>query len=96
MAIRQGAFLSAVLLASALGGCGREYIDRSDTITPGSGDAVRANIVAHVIDPWPRSASNTNIIFSGERMVDAVRSTRAGDPPAGGGVAAPAASRAKP
>lgn len=51
---RPGALLVIALLGIAPGGCGRQYMDRSDRIEPTAGDAVQANIVTHVIDPWPQ------------------------------------------
>jgi hypothetical protein len=45
-----------------------EYLDRKDTIAFSAGDAVATNTVTHVIDPWPRSSSNTHIAYDGERM----------------------------
>src|SRR3979411_624042 len=35
-------------------GEGAQYIQRSDTITLGAGNAKDVNAATHVIDPWPR------------------------------------------
>lgn len=61
--------------AAGLAACSEEYLDRRHSISPAAGDAVRMNIATHVIDPWPRSAADTRITFSGERMSHAVRTT---------------------
>jgi len=44
------------------------YIQRSDKITLGAGNAKDANAAIHVINPWPRGASNRQIPANGERM----------------------------
>jgi hypothetical protein len=48
------------------------YIQRSDTITLGAGNAKDTNAVTHMIDPWPRYVGNRRIPANGERMVGAV------------------------
>ncbi|MBX9760267.1 MAG: hypothetical protein K2Y29_15930 [Beijerinckiaceae bacterium] len=55
-------------LALMLAGC-NEYLDRRDSISPVTGDAVRQNMVTHVIDPWSRHSRDRNITLSGERAV---------------------------
>jgi hypothetical protein len=54
-------------LFAALGGCS-EYLDRSDTITRLSGNAVATNMVTQMVDPWPPESANRNIAFNGVRM----------------------------
>lgn len=53
-----------------------EYLDRRDTIALGAGDAVAANKVTHMVDPWPRASANKNISFNGEKMQTAVERYR--------------------
>lgn len=55
---------------------GTPYLQRSDTIFPGAGDAKAANSAIHVIDPWPRRAGNRHIPADGERMSGAVERYR--------------------
>lgn len=55
----------------ALSGC-QQYLTRSDTISPYSGDAVARNASNQTIDPWPSYVYNTDIRTSGERQGDAV------------------------
>jgi hypothetical protein len=51
-----------------LAGCSDIYYDRRDTIAPNGGDAVAANQVTQMVDPWPPHVGNRNIAFNGERM----------------------------
>ncbi|MBM1172010.1 hypothetical protein [Microvirga arabica] len=74
-------------------------MDRKDTIAFNAGEAVQANIVTHVTDPWPAHARNKDIAFSGERLARATRryelgsgAAGAGQAPAGNGGGAPASS----
>jgi hypothetical protein len=53
-----------------------QYIQRSDTITFGAGDAKEVNSGTHVIDPWPPYVGNRQIPGNGERMSDAVQRYR--------------------
>lgn len=50
-----------------------QYIQRSDTITPGAGNAKNVNAAIHVIDPWPRHVGRRRIPANGERMVGAMQ-----------------------
>ncbi|HVY00500.1 MAG TPA: hypothetical protein VHA55_12005 [Pseudorhodoplanes sp.] len=74
-------FLGAVLIAlvgGALGGCSDIYYDRRDSISLASGDAVNANKVVQMVDPWPAHSVNRNIAFNGEKMQTAVERYRTG------------------
>ncbi|HKY86218.1 MAG TPA: hypothetical protein VJL90_05620 [Pseudorhodoplanes sp.] len=68
------ALLAGVLLA----GCSDIYFDRRETIVPSAGDAVAANKVSQMVDPWPASSANKNIAFNGEKMQTAVERYRQG------------------
>ena len=48
------------------------YIQRSDKITLGAGDAKDVNAATHVIDPWPRYVGNRRIPGNGDRLSRAV------------------------
>jgi hypothetical protein len=74
--------LAAVLVA--LSGCS-EYFDRRDTIALSAGDAVAADKVTQMVDPWPRASANKNISFNGEKMQSAVERYRTNKvyPPSG-------------
>lgn len=54
--------------AALLGGCADIYYDRRETVAFHSGDAVAANKVVHMIDPWPPAAADRNIHSDGQRM----------------------------
>jgi hypothetical protein len=58
----------ALVAATALTGCTDMYLDRRDTVSFAAGDAVAANKVTQMIDPWPPYAGDRNIAFDGERM----------------------------
>jgi hypothetical protein len=67
----------AVLLGAILGGCS-EYLDRRDPIMPHSGEAVAANRVAHMIDPWPPASARRSIAYNGEKAATAAERYRTG------------------
>lgn len=68
----------ALLCGLLLAGCSDIYFDRRETIVPSAGDAVAANKVTHMIDPWPPASANKNIAFNGEKMQTAVERYRQG------------------
>jgi hypothetical protein len=49
-----------------------EYLDRRDAISFNAGDAIAADKVTMMVDPWPRVSADKNIRFNGERMQRAV------------------------
>ncbi len=65
-------------LLALLAGCSTAdlYVDRRDTIAFRSGDAVAANRVAQMIDPWPAVATDKRIEANGERMARAAERYR--------------------
>lgn len=79
----------AAAIGMALAGCTDEYLARRHTLSPAAGDAVRMNVATHVIDPWPRNAANTNIVFSGERMANTVQASQRAPAPKAAGAEAP-------
>ena len=68
----------ALLAGVLLSGCSDIYFDRRETIVPSAGDAVAANRISQIVDPWPASSANKNIAFSGEKMQTAVERYRQG------------------
>jgi hypothetical protein len=71
------AVAATVILGALLAGCSSDiYFDRRDTIALGAGDAVAANQVEQMVDPWPPNSSNRNLTFNGERMQRAVECYR--------------------
>lgn len=45
---------------------------RSDALWPYSGDAVAANKIAHIIDPWPAASRNTAFSTNGARVAESM------------------------
>jgi len=70
------AIAAAVSLGAVLAGCSDIYYARRDTIALSGGDAVAANEVEQMVDPWPAHSANTNIAFNGEKMQSAVERYR--------------------
>ena len=71
------AVAATVMLGALLAGCSSDiYFDRRDSIALGAGDAVAANQVEQMVDPWPPHSSNKNLTFNGERMQRAVECYR--------------------
>ena len=67
---------AVVMLGALLAGCSDIYFDRREAIALGAGDAVAANQVEQMVDPWPPHSSNKNLTFNGERMQRAVECYR--------------------
>jgi hypothetical protein len=53
-----------------------QYIQRSDTITLGAGNARDVNAATHMIDPWPPYVGDRRVFGNGERMSGAVERYR--------------------
>ena len=49
-----------------------DYLQRSDTILLGAGNAKDTNAAIHTITPWPPYVGNTHIPIDGRRSVGAV------------------------
>src|SRR3954467_3424927 len=64
----RGGAIAALALTLFTSACTDMYLDRRDTVSFGAGDAVAANKVTHMVDPWPARAGDRNIAFDGERM----------------------------
>lgn len=56
-----------------------DYVSRRETVGFAAGDAVAANKVLQIIDPWDRRASWTDIDQDGNRAVRAVDTYRSGE-----------------
>ena len=76
MSRNKGPALLALAATMLLGACTDMYLDRRDTVSFGAGDAVAANKVAHMVDPWPIRAGDRNIQHDGERMQSAAERYR--------------------
>jgi len=71
-----GCTLAVIIAAIALAGCSDLYIDRRDSVALSAGDAVAANQVAQMYDPWPAGSGNVNYAANGQRMQSAVERYR--------------------
>jgi hypothetical protein len=71
-----GAVVLLVITGSPLAGCSDIYFDRRETVALGADDAVAANQVTQMVDPWPQYSNNNNLTFNGERMQRAVECYR--------------------
>ena len=72
----KGPALLALAAVTLLGACTDMYFDRRDAVSFAAGDAVAANKVTHMVDPWPARAGDRNIAHSGERMAAAAERYR--------------------
>jgi hypothetical protein len=70
------ALAAATALASLLAGCSDVYFDRRETVALGANDAVAANAIEQMVDPWPPYSNDKNLTFNGERMQRAVECYR--------------------
>lgn len=52
------------------------YLQRTDSIMAGAGNAKAVNSVTHMIDPWPPYSGNRRIPGNGERMAGAAERYR--------------------
>lgn len=75
MAGKTTKLLTALGVALSLAACDK-YMDRRDTVTFGSGDAVAFNKAAQIIDPWPQSARTIEHGMSGEQAEAAMENMR--------------------
>jgi hypothetical protein len=76
MSRNKGPALLALAATMLLGACTDMYHDRRDGVSFGAGNAVAANKMTHMVDPWPARAGDRNIAFDGERMADAAERYR--------------------
>jgi hypothetical protein len=82
----RGLGVTGALLALGLAGCS-EYVERRESLTQTSGEAVARNLLVHTIDPWPIEAFDPRITSSGARMQRVVRKYECGDAGTRGGQA---------
>jgi hypothetical protein len=67
-----------VLVGMVLGGCSDIYFDRRDEVSIVSGEAMAANRVTQMIDPWPPASGKRNIAYNGEKAQLAAECYRTG------------------
>jgi hypothetical protein len=77
--LRARPLAAALVLGGLLAGCSTDiYRDRRETIALGADDAVAANKVTQMIDPWPAASGNRNIPGEGHRVAAAIERYRTG------------------
>ncbi|MBS0535012.1 MAG: hypothetical protein JSR72_13220 [Proteobacteria bacterium] len=59
--------LAIILAAASLAGCS-EYLDRTDTMSRQSGNAIQTEKLTQMVDPWPVASAERNIAFDGAVM----------------------------
>jgi hypothetical protein len=77
-AIKLPAAALGAALCAALAGCSETYRDRLETVSPAVGDAMAANRVTHMIDPWPAVSGRRDIAYNGEKAQSAAERYRTG------------------
>jgi hypothetical protein len=68
--------VAAIGFGASIAGCSDIYLDRRDTVALSGGDAVAANEITQMVDPWPASSAQRNIGFNGQKMQSAVERYR--------------------
>src|SRR5215510_10705110 len=56
----------------------RPYVTRQEAMTPGAGDAVAANKVLQMQDPWPLASANRNLTQHGAVAAGSIERYRTG------------------
>ena len=59
--------VAAAALRALLAGCSDLYFDRREAIALGAGDALAANAVEQMVDPWPAHSGDTAIPGNGQQ-----------------------------
>jgi len=58
-------FATALLLSAA--GCAKDEFQRVEGMTSGAGNAIAANTVMQMVDPWPVGVDKTNLKVPADR-----------------------------
>lgn len=67
MPMKASRHLALILAAASLAGCS-EYLDRTDTMSRQSGNAIQTDKLTQMVDPWPVASAERNIAFDGAVM----------------------------
>lgn len=78
-------------LTLGLSGCSEPYMHRQDRIAASAGDAVEANKVLHIADPWPRGSFGHTAV-SGRRVEPSIERYNSSTPGLGASRATAAAA----
>lgn len=71
--------LSITLAALPLAGCIGDNVGRIDGVTSGAGNAIAANTVMQIVDPWQPGVEETDLKVPAERAVPVVAAGSADD-----------------
>ncbi len=66
--MRKSIQILAVLSAALLAGCSTDYYQRNDGVSGYAGNAIAANTVLQMVDPWQRGVEDTDIETAAERV----------------------------
>jgi hypothetical protein len=83
--------LRTTILASAFGlslaaaGCTSSELARNEGVTGRAGDAIAADTVLQMVDPWPRGVENTRLSVPADHAQYQKKSGAAAAAPAAGG-----------
>jgi len=77
MPMKTSRALVLILAAASLAGCS-EYLDRTDTMSRQSGNALQTDKLTQMVDPWPAASAERNIAFDGAVMQSAMTRYRTG------------------
>ncbi len=76
-------------------GCTSDQTMRMDGVTPGAGDAIAANTVLQMVDPWQRGVNDTDLLVPANSAVTAATApgaSSASSAPAAGDVSSTVAN----
>lgn len=76
------------VLAAAMAGCATDEYQRIDGITSGAGNAIAANTVMQMVDPWPIGVDDTDLEVPADPSVYKKTAAAAATSDAGAGAAA--------
>jgi len=65
--LRTTILISVLGLSLAAAGCTSDELARNEGVTGRAGDAMAANTVLQMVDPWPRGVENTNLRVPADR-----------------------------
>ena len=70
---------TALVLATLCSGCMSDDFRRADGLTDGAGDAIAANTVMQMVDPWPYGVQDTRLLVPASRANSAGASQGSAD-----------------
>ncbi len=71
--------LTLLAIAALAGGCTSDQTMRMDGVTLGAGEAVAANTVMQMVDPWQPGVEDTELLVPAQRAAAAVQGQISGE-----------------